>query len=128
MDRSRKIDVSQMSDTEIDSFFPESQTNTLKSALPLCVYFVLRNHSGPARHLTQTQILRYLEEEYELEVERKALGRCLHTIMLVDDRILSNPRYGSWFQPSETHTNSAPSDPDGAVHFRGDLSPFPLSA
>ena len=110
------IDVTALSDDEVDELTPERTVNTLKSAACLCIYFVLRDHSGPHRHLSQQQILNYLEEEYEIVMERKALSRCLGTIAMIDLNVYNTPRFGTWLQPAETQ-ESALSGPDGADLF-----------
>ena len=98
MCKDKFVDVDAMTDEEIDRMFNFSKTNTLKSAAPLYVYLVLQSHSNPRRHLTQQQILDYMEDEFDVKMERKALGRWLHLLMALDLGIYSDPRYGTWME------------------------------
>ena len=75
-----------------------SKTNTLKSAAPLYVYLVLQSHSNPRRHLTQQEILNYVEEEFDVTMERKALSRWLHLLITLNLDVYSDPRYGTWME------------------------------
>ena len=101
------INTDNLSDEAWDELYPERPVNTLKSAAALCIYFVLRDHSSEKRHLTQQQILNYLEDEYEIVMERKALSRTLGTITLLDGNVFSTPRSGAWMQQPTTHKESA---------------------
>lgn len=92
------IDVNAMTDEELDEMYAFRKTNGLKSAAPLYVYLVLQAHSNARRHLTQPQILRYLEEEYDVTLERKALSRWLHLLLVLDLGVYYNPRCGAWME------------------------------
>ena len=43
--------------------------------IPLCILRVLEEHSDEYHHLTQEEISRFLDLEYNMPVERKAIGR-----------------------------------------------------
>ena len=98
MCKNRFVDVDAMTDEEIDRMFDFTRSNTLKSAAPLYIYLVLQNHSGPRRHLTQQEILDYVEEEYDVKMERKALSRWLHLLITLNLDVYSDPRYGTWME------------------------------
>lgn len=93
------IDVSNLSDEQIDVLFAERKTNNLKSAVPLYIYLVLQTHSGPYRHLTQRQIIDYMEEDFSVTVERQALSRWLHLLVSLNIGVFSDPYYGTWIEP-----------------------------
>lgn len=98
MCKDKFVDVDAMTDEEIDKLFAFRKTNALKSAAPLYVYLVLQNHSGPRRHLTQQEILDYVEDEFDVKMERKSLSRWLHLLMALDLDIYADPRYGTWME------------------------------
>ncbi len=98
MCKDKFVDLDNLSDEEIDELFPDCKTNTLKSAAPLYVYLVLQSHSNPHRHLTQQQILDYVEDEFDVKMERKALSRWLHLLVSLDLGVISNPRFGTWME------------------------------
>ena len=93
------VDFDSMTDEEIDELYRPRKTNSEKSLLSLFVFLILKEHSSSKKHLTQKQILEYLADyPYELTIERKALGRCLHLLMTLDLGIYSDPRYGTWME------------------------------
>ena len=93
------IDTANMTDEQVDRLFAEKKTNSLKSLAPLFVYLILQEHSDKHRHLTHRQIRDYLAEyPYEIDLERKALGRCIHLLTAIDRGIYSDPRYGTWLE------------------------------
>ena len=98
MCKEKYVDFDPMTDEEIDKMFDFQKTNSLKSAAPLYVYLVLQSHSDPRCHLTQQQIIHYVEDEYDVKLERKALSRWLHLLMALDLSIYSDPRYGTWME------------------------------
>ena len=98
MCKDRFVDADTMTDEEIDRMFDFTGSNTLKSAAPLYIYLVLQNHSGPRHHLTQQEILNYVEEEYDVKMERKALSRWLHLLITLNLDVYSDPRYGTWME------------------------------
>ena len=101
MSNDKYIDVNNLTDEQIDALFAERKTNTLKSAAPLYVYLVLQEHSNPRKHLTQKQIISYVEEEFYVTIERKALSRWLHLLMALDLGIYSDPHYGTWLEKNK---------------------------
>ena len=90
------IDVENLTDEEVDRLYKFRKSNGVKSAAPLYIYLVLQKHSGHRRHLTQQEILDYVEDEYGVRLERKALSRWLHLLVWLELEIFSDPRYGSW--------------------------------
>lgn len=91
------IDFDSMTEEEIDEYYRPRKANKDKSMASLFIYLILQENKG--RHLTQVQIQRRLEEEpYCLSLERKAIGRVLHSL---DDSFLSvvsTSDDGSWFE------------------------------
>ena len=98
MCKDKFVDLDNLSDEELDELFAFRKTNALKSAAPLYIYLVLQTHSHSRRHLTQQQILDYVENEFDVRLERKALSRWLHLLMALDLGIYSDPRYGAWME------------------------------
>ena len=93
------VDLDSMTDEEIDELYRPRKTNSEKSLLSLFVFLILKEHSSSKRHLTHKQILEYLAEyPYELKIERKALGRCLNLLKMLNLDIYSDSRYGSWME------------------------------
>lgn len=69
---------------------------TSRNLIPLCILRILEKHSDARHHLKQDEIARYLDSEYNLSVERKAIGRTVeHLRQELDVDILSD-RDGSW--------------------------------
>ena len=95
------IDIRKMTDEEIDDLYRPKKSNNRKTLAPLYVYIILRERSTPQKHLSQQQILRLLEELYEITIERKALSRILHTLADEEIGIVNTPKYGSWFEPHQ---------------------------
>ena len=53
--------------------------------LPLRILQVLQKHSDAEHPLSQKELLSLLEQEYGMSVERGAVRRCVHELMLADD-------------------------------------------
>lgn len=90
---------------EMEDFLEEEQlermekpmkTNSRKSLAPLFVYLILQNKSSAQTPMRQQQILRELEKEYELRMERKALSRLLHGLSNAQLPICMD-KTGVWF-------------------------------
>lgn len=90
---------------EMEDFLEEEQlermekpmkTNSRKSLAPLFVYLILQNKSSAHSPMRQQQILRELEREYELRMERKALSRLLHGLSNAQLPICMD-KTGVWF-------------------------------
>ena len=97
-----EIDFENLTDEEIDEFYRPRKQNNRRTLAPLFVYFILREHSGPDRRLSQNDIIDLLAEDpYEIRIERKALGRVLHLLADSGVGIVSSPRYGAWYDPEE---------------------------
>ena len=87
----------EMTEEEIDALFRPKQTNSRKSLTPLYVYFVLERHSSEKHPLRQKDIRRWLREDFELDVERKALGRIINTMVADGESyICIDPERGMW--------------------------------
>lgn len=70
---------------------------TSKNLLPMCVLKILQEHSDSNHPMKQAEILQYLESEYNLKAERKAIGRAIeHLREQLDIQIESN-REGCWY-------------------------------
>ena len=91
------IDFSGMTDEEIDEYYRPQKTNSRKSMAPLFVYLVLKANTDWEKHYTQNEILKKLEEDFEIRIERKALSRILHQLSDSDVDIVTSPRNGCWF-------------------------------
>ncbi len=65
----------------LDELYRPKKSNSRKSMMPLFVYLILKEHSGPQKHLRQKEIIEILKNSpYEISVERKALGRTIHNL------------------------------------------------
>ena len=88
-----------MTEEEIDAFFRPKKKNNRKSLLPLFVYLILKDHSNFNHPLQQQDIIDYLAANpYEIEVERKAVGRVIHSLEDSGLGIHSEHKYGNWFE------------------------------
>ena len=97
-----EIDVENLTDEELDEFYRPRKQNTRRTLAPLFVYFILKEHSNPGHRLSQGEIIDLLAEDpYEIQIERKALGRVLHLLADSGLGVVSNPRYGAWYDPEE---------------------------
>ncbi|MBO4862411.1 MAG: hypothetical protein J5535_05900 [Firmicutes bacterium] len=96
------IDYENMTDEELDEFYRPRKQNNRRTLAPLFVYFILKEHSGPDHRLSQSDIINHLADDpYEINIERKALGRVLHLLADSGLGVVSNPRYGAWYDPEE---------------------------
>ena len=95
----KDLDVSNMTDEEIDEYYRPQKSNSRKSLAPLYVYIILTEHSSSQRHLSQLEIMQYLEKEYELVLERKAISRIIHTLSGEGICIYNSSKGGAWFDP-----------------------------
>ena len=94
------IDFEDLTDEELDEFYRPRKTNNRRTLAPLFVYFILKHHSGPEKHLSQNEIIDILSKDpYEVRIERKALGRVIHLLSDSGLGIVSAPRYGAWYDP-----------------------------
>ncbi len=68
-------------DEVFDDLYRPKKANSRKSMIPLFVYLILKEHSNPAKHLRQKEIIEILKKyPYEISVERKAIGRTIHNL------------------------------------------------
>lgn len=91
-------DLDNMTDEEIDALYRPKKANGRKSMSPLFIYLILKEHSDPQHHLHHADIQRLLEEEYEVEVGRAAVGRYLQN--LADEEktnIWVSEKEGCWY-------------------------------
>ncbi len=95
----QKIDTSNMTDEEIDEYYRPQKSNNRKSLAPLYVYIILTKRSSSGKHLTQQQIMKYLENLYEITLERKAVSRIIHTLAGEGLGIINTTKDGVWFDP-----------------------------
>ena len=95
----QKVDTSNMTDEEIDEYYRPQKSNNRKSLGPLYIYIILTGRSSPEKHLTQQQIMEYLEELYEITLERKAVSRIIHTLAGEGLGIINTTKDGVWFDP-----------------------------
>ena len=96
----KNVDFENLTDEEIDEFYRPQKSNSRKSLAPLYVYLILVNHSGPDRHLTQNEITSRLSSDYEIELERKALSRIIHTLSGEGIGICNAAKSGAWYDPN----------------------------
>ena len=64
--------------------------------IPLCVLRVLEEHSDEYHHLTQEEISRFLDLEYNMPVERKAIGRSVEHLRQQLELEIISERDGVW--------------------------------
>ena len=94
------IDFENLTDEELDEFYRPKKTNNRRTLAPLFVYFILKEHSSPDHRLSQSDIIELLAKDpYEIQIERKALGRVLHLLSDSGLGVVSTPRYGAWYDP-----------------------------
>lgn len=97
----KNIDFDSMTDEEIDEFFRPKKQNSRKSLSPLFVFQILQNDSNPEKYLTQAQILKQLENHYEITLERKALSRILHNLEDEGLGVCYCPGQGYFYDPND---------------------------
>ena len=86
------------SEEELDRIFAPRSRNSRKSLLPVYIINILKRESNRENPLIQKEIHERIRSIYELEVDRKAVGRCLNT--LVDDDLniwTDEKRSGYWY-------------------------------
>jgi len=90
------IDFDSLTDEQVNALFRPRKANSFKSLTPLYVYLILKDNKGG--HLTQAEISKRLEENYEVKLERKALSRVLHCLDDAGVGIVCTSDSGSWFE------------------------------
>ena len=97
----RNFDFENLTDEEIDEFYRPRKTNSRKTLAPLFIYFAVRDHSSPEKHLSQNDIIDILSKDpYEITIERKAVGRVIHLLADSGVGIVSMPGCGTWYDRS----------------------------
>lgn len=69
---------------------------TSKNLIPLCILKILEEHSDEKTPLKQSDIQHYLDEEYNIKVERKAIGRAVEHLRSELNIEIESDREGSW--------------------------------
>ena len=91
------VDFENLTDEEIDEFYRPQKSNKRKTLAPLYVYLILIKYSSSDRHLSQNEIRLYLSKNYEIEIERKALSRIIHTLSGEGIGICNTKKDGTWY-------------------------------
>jgi hypothetical protein len=97
----KRIDITKLSEEEAellsDELYSYKKTNKRKSVAALFIYLIIMEHSTSENHLSQNEIADLLREEYEVVLERKAIGRIIHNITDSGLGIFSLKGYGTWY-------------------------------
>ena len=97
-----EIDLENLTDEEIDEFYRPRKTNNRRTLAPLFVHMILKEKSSPEKHLSQNEIIDILSEDpYEIQIERKALGRVIHLLADSGIGVVSAPGYGTWYDSEQ---------------------------
>lgn len=101
--RLTEAEIDNLSDEEFDAYLDWKDSiknqNSRKTLVPLFMMQILRDHSNRLRHLTQNEIIAYLEEyPYNISIERKAVGRTLRVLEDEGMGVHCDKRTGSWFE------------------------------
>lgn len=76
-----------------------------KRLLPVFIYQILRQYSSKNRPLSQAEIIRYLEEDYDVpSIDRRTISRCLNDFELVGWPVHRNKRTGVYLAEVFTET------------------------
>ncbi len=95
------FDFEKMTEEEVEDLYDEiysrKKVNKRKSLAPLFIYLILTEESSEDRHLSQDEIADRLRKmPYEIELERKAIGRIIHNLVDSGLGIYSLRGYGTW--------------------------------
>lgn len=90
-----------MTDEEIDERYRPRKANQNKTMAPLFIYLILKEHSNWNCRLTQKEIIEYLYNKYEIELERKAVSRHLESLIDADLNIWTQDRTGYWYSEED---------------------------
>lgn len=85
-------------DDVLDELYKIKKTNKRKTLLPLFVFFIIMNHSDSEHHLRYNDIIAYLESEYGVTIERKAVSRTVHALADSQLSIYADPKLGVWVE------------------------------
>ena len=92
------IDFENMTDEEIDEFYRPKKTNSRRTLAPLFIHDILKKYSSPEKHLSQNEIIEILSKDpYEIQIERKAVGRVIHLLADSGVGVICTPKYGTWY-------------------------------
>ncbi len=89
--------LNEMTDEELDELYRPRRSNERKTLAPLYILEILRERTDAGHHMTQNDIIRALSESpYELELERKAVGRIVNLLFNEGLHVYSD-RSGTWY-------------------------------
>ena len=90
----------ELEEAELDKKYALKAMNSRKSIAPVHIYRILVEKTSPECHMTQTELSNILNKKYEIQVERKALARHIHTLEDEGLGIRSSQKKGVWYDPA----------------------------
>ena len=93
------MDWEELQEEKLDAAFRPNKQNTRKSLLPLFLYLILERFSSEERPLSQQELMELLSKPpYELQVERKAVSRTLHSLADSGLGVRVTRKDGAWLE------------------------------
>jgi len=104
LDWMKQFEEEKIADTleeqELDRQAAPKAMNSRKSIAPVHIYNIIVENTSPDHHMSQAELSSILYKKYELDVERKALARHIHTLEDEGLGIRSSVKEGVWYDPS----------------------------
>lgn len=82
---------------DIPEIKPEGPVNGKKSLASLFIYLTLRSESRPGQPISADELLRRLEEEQGIVLEKQAVVRAVKLLSDSDVHVFYQPRRGAWY-------------------------------
>lgn len=91
-------DIGDKTDDELDKLYKRRMSNKRKTMAPLYIYLILKEHTDWDNTLLIKDIIRLLEEEYEITLGRNAVLKHVNTLIEEDVNIWGGERGdGYWY-------------------------------
>lgn len=101
------VDLDEYTDEELDRIYKRHKGNKRESLLPVFILEILKNHSNKNHRLHISDIIYYLDEEYEISKSRGVIERWIHTFLAADDfHLWEGTEQGSGYWYSEADENA----------------------
>ena len=94
----KRLEVEKLDDDDYLDSVKEKKTNNRKTLVPIFVYFILKEKTNAKKHMTQKELIEEIFTRHEVEIERKALGRIVHSLAVEYPEINYDQRKGIWFE------------------------------
>ena len=101
MSKAIPFKLDDLTDEEMDRYYEPVTANMQKSLVGNYLYAIIKNRTGNGKVLRQADIVRILRDEYDITIDRKAVGRTLNALKFSSFGIMYTPEIGAWYDENE---------------------------